>query len=349
MNNQILHEPLVSVCIPTYNTEEVIIQTLNSAINQTYRNLEILIVDNASTDSTYELVKQVSDPRIVLHRNESNLGGEQNWNRCIKMASGDYIIVFHNDDVYMPQMIEKQIKAFQTNPSIGAVFTQATIINDRDEKIGECNLLSRLSNKGIYQFPELFICVLEYGNFLLTPSCMVKGQLYKELVPFDFDRFGASSDLDMWFRILERQPVAILDEKLMCYRISNKRGAHLDKRVGTEETQSFIVLDHYLSTIANEFEVSPDTLGKYEFRRALDKIMRALKYTAKGDPIEGKKLLRGAISVAAFRGATRNILKPKLLSLWICGILILISGPLMGHLAKILYRILRIIWERRLA
>ena len=133
-------QPLVSICIPTYNVEKTVVQTVQSVLNQTYHNLEILVVDNASTDDTLTLLQKFDDPRITIHKNSKNIGAEQNFSQCIQLANGEYIAIFHADDLYMPDMVQKQVEAFEDNPTISAVFTLAKLINSHGEAIGESKL-----------------------------------------------------------------------------------------------------------------------------------------------------------------------------------------------------------------
>ena len=87
---------IVTVC---FNSEKTIERTLNSVLDQTYKNIEIIIVDNCSSDKTYDLLKTFNDPRIKLYRNNKNLGMCENWNECLKYAKGDYIQYLHGDDI----------------------------------------------------------------------------------------------------------------------------------------------------------------------------------------------------------------------------------------------------------
>ena len=105
--------PLVSVCIPAYNAERTIGAALSSVLKQTYSRMEVLVVDNASEDRTVAVVIEFDDPRIRLHQNRTNLGGEGNFTRCVQLATGDYIAVFHADDIYLPDIVSRQIQAFQ--------------------------------------------------------------------------------------------------------------------------------------------------------------------------------------------------------------------------------------------
>ena len=331
------NQPLVSICVPTYNAERTLMSTIQSILHQTYQNLEVLVVDNASTDNTSNLLGQISDPRLVTRTNERLIDGHANWSKCIQLATGEYIAVFHADDLYLPDMVERQVRAFHDNPSVGAVFTMASIINDRDEIIGQAKLPAKLKGKRVYHFPEMFLSILENGNFLICPSCMVRDTLYKELAPFDVDRFRTSTDLDMWLRILEKGPIAVLDEKLMSYRVSTTHGSYQWPFVRTEEADFFRVMDYHLSVKSGVPDIPRSVLHKYEFQRSLDKIVRAINYLNKRESTEAKRLLRESVSTSAFRGATRRIGRPRTVAFWLCGILLLGSGHLRPYLAKSLH------------
>jgi glycosyltransferase involved in cell wall biosynthesis len=335
------NQPLVSICLPTYNAERTVMSTLQSILNQTYHNLEILVVDNASTDNTMSLLRQVNDSRVVIHKNERNIGAEANFSRCIELASGEYIAIFHADDLYLPNMVEKQVRVFHDNPSVGAVFTMANLINDRDDIIGESKLPAELRGKRVFHYPEIFFGILGNGNFLMCPSSMVRGKLYKELAPFDGQRFGTSADLDMWLRILEKAPITVLDEKLMGYRISTTHGVYQFRFFHTEEADFFKVMDYHLSVKSGVLDIPGSVLNKYEFQRSLDKIMRAINHLNEGESAEARRLLRESVSTRAFRGATRSIGRPKAVAFWLCGILLLGSGHFRRYLAKSLRWLMR--------
>ena len=321
--NKVLAQPLVSICVPTYNTEKTVVSTLHSILGQTYRNLEILVVDNASTDNTLALLQQFNDPRIVIHQNERNIGAEANFSKGIRLSTGEYIAIFHADDLYLPNIVEKQVRALQKNPSAGAVFTLARCINDRGEPIRKGRLPVKLRGKGIYHFSEIFIHMLEDGNFLMSPSCMVRGKLYKKLMPFDAVSFGVHADFDMWLRILEKSPIVILEEELMCYRISNERGSYPYRYSRTEQATFFKVMDYHLSFKSDILNIPNNTLGKYKFQKSLDRITRAVNCLVKDRPEEAKKLLKQSLSGAPFRAVVGGFRNPKLLAFWIFGIVLL--------------------------
>src|SRR5258707_14578068 len=93
-------QPLVSICISAYNVERYLRDTLDSVLNQTYRNIEVILLDNGSIDGTYDVARSFSDERLRLLRIESNIGGYQGMNKVIRLARGELIAVYHSDDIY---------------------------------------------------------------------------------------------------------------------------------------------------------------------------------------------------------------------------------------------------------
>jgi glycosyltransferase involved in cell wall biosynthesis len=311
-------EPLVSICIPVYNADKTIEDTLNSILEQSYENLEILVVDNASQDHTPEIIAGFKDSRIKRYRNPTNIGGERNWNRCIELASGKYIAIFHADDIYRPTMIEKQVRIMEKNPFVGAVFTKSYHINEDNEVIGVHNFPNDLSNKNSYNFEEVFLSIMGSFNFLMCPSAMLRGTVYKELAPFNYERFGTSADLDMWFRVLERYTIAVLDEKLMCYRISKSQGTYAINRFRTSEADYFKVMDFYLAKKFKIEEIPKSIINNYELQKMRDKRNCAMSYLYKGQPTEGRTLLyREFFSLDAIIYLMKKIPRIRYLSLWV--------------------------------
>ena len=128
-------QPKVSICIPTYNGEAFIEETIKSAIAQTYPNIELIVSDDGSTDRTIAIAQSFqsqtsADFRIILHR---NYGLSQNWNFCISQAKGEYIKFLFQDDLLEPECIEKMVAVAQQNPEIGMVFSPRGITIAADE------------------------------------------------------------------------------------------------------------------------------------------------------------------------------------------------------------------------
>ena len=119
MQNSQHQEPLVSICIPVFNGEKTIAKTIDSILNQTYKNIEIFVVDNCSSDSTVKIVREFTDARIHLILNDTHLPcAEYNLNRCFQHARGEFMAIFHADDIYLPHMVSRQVETFKKYPGV---------------------------------------------------------------------------------------------------------------------------------------------------------------------------------------------------------------------------------------
>jgi glycosyltransferase involved in cell wall biosynthesis len=123
--------PTVSVIIPTYNRAHLIGRSIQSVLDQTYRAFEIIVVDDGSTDNTYEMVKRFNDERIRYIKHDTNKGVASARNTGIKVARGKYIGFHDSDDECLPEKLEKQIGVFETAPSqVGVVYTDMLRISE---------------------------------------------------------------------------------------------------------------------------------------------------------------------------------------------------------------------------
>ena len=103
--------PKVSVCIPTYNRPDFLRQAIESVLAQTFSDYELIISDNASEDSTTDLISSFKDRRIIYIRKEKNIGAIDNFNSCLAAAKGEYITIFHDDDIMLPDNLAFKVEA----------------------------------------------------------------------------------------------------------------------------------------------------------------------------------------------------------------------------------------------
>ncbi len=204
MSNQ---TPKVSIILPTYNRAYIIEKAIQSVLNQTYQDFELIIVDDGSTDNTEEIIKklQEKDKRIRYIKLETNKGAAAARNEGIKIAHGKYITFQDSDDEWLPEKLEKQMKIFETTPEDIIVYTGFWRI-DGDEKtyIPDINI----SNREGYIHKELL-----KGNFVGTPSILLKKETLEKVALFDecLQRF---QDWDLVFRLSEYYNFKLIDEPL---------------------------------------------------------------------------------------------------------------------------------------
>jgi glycosyltransferase involved in cell wall biosynthesis len=135
--------PLVTISIPTYNRADAFLrQSITSALNQTYKNIEVLVSDNASTDDTKSVIKSISDKRIKYHRHSQNIGANNNFNACVELARGDYFVLLPDDDLLDHDFVSSCLKAVDKQPGAGVIFTGTRVID------GDGSVLSESLNRG---------------------------------------------------------------------------------------------------------------------------------------------------------------------------------------------------------
>lgn len=243
----------VTICIPIYNNENTISKTLDSILNQTYKNLKIKIFDNASTDRTVEIINNYVKKfdNVELFINHINIGAEANFSKCINASDGDYTAIFHADDVYMKNIIEEQVHFLNKNIHCLAVSTNAEIINQFDQITGRQFLPVELQSSEYieFSFNELFNLVLRYGNIITCPSVMVRTNIYKNNIKeWRGATFSTAADLDVWLRISMIGKFGIINKPLMLYRLSMESYSYRIDSLCNRFNKSdlFLVLDYYI-------------------------------------------------------------------------------------------------------
>jgi glycosyltransferase involved in cell wall biosynthesis len=209
----VLSEPLVSVITPAYNRLHYIERTINSVLNQTYCNVEYIIVDDGSTDGTYELLCQFEKQgriRLLCHDKRKNRGQSISINFGLKKAKGDYIAILDSDDLFHPDKLRLQVEFLQNNSKIGMVYGQGIAI---DEFENELYMLFPPTHQETND-PNLLLM----DCYIPSPGvCLARKSVY-EKVGFFEEKFRAGQDHDMAIRIMEQVRIAYLPEVSFYYR-----------------------------------------------------------------------------------------------------------------------------------
>lgn len=281
--------PLVSICIPTYNNAKYLRESLDSIVNQTYPNKEIIVSDNASIDNTEKIVKEyVEKYKVKYYKNEKNIGAEANFTRCIELANGEFIAIYHSDDIYDKEIIARQVEYLNGHLNSGAVSTLAYDI-DEEGKVFNCKAIPSELNKVNnceYNFEEIFRTIMKYGNFLVCPSFMVRADIYKnEIKMYRYEMFKTSSDLDVWFHILRKHNIGILPYNLMSYRHSKTQGSYQNRNRVNEFSDFFLVMEYYLSKewVIKKIHSINIYMEYYNFLKRRNELVRALFLLTKGN------------------------------------------------------------------
>lgn len=197
-----MENELVSILIPVYNRVTLVGETIDSAINQIYKNIEIIIVDNCSTDGTWELINSYAakDTRIRIFQNEENIGPVKNWKRCIDEAKGEYAKILFSDDLMAENFIEETVKVFDTETAF--ILAPYNIFNTENVR-----------NVSLYGEGSIYLTINEYlsdilllnkWKYAVSPTAALFRLQDLKLsflldIPndnqLDFNRYGAGNDL----------------------------------------------------------------------------------------------------------------------------------------------------------
>jgi glycosyltransferase involved in cell wall biosynthesis len=210
--------PTVSVCIPAYNAARYLEGSLASVLGQTLADFELVVVDDHSTDATASIVRSFTDARLRYVRNELRLGMVGNWNRCLELARGRYVCLFHQDDLMMPDNLEVKIRMLEENPDIGLVHSNAQLIGPSGELVAEQWLSNpTAADDGVHAGLPYLRRLLTGVNLVCCPSVVARRDCYERLGGFD-GRLPYTADWEMWMRIAAFHDVGYVLRPLVQYR-----------------------------------------------------------------------------------------------------------------------------------
>jgi glycosyltransferase involved in cell wall biosynthesis len=202
--------PCISVIMPVYNCENFIFEAVNSILQQTYSDFELLIIDDASTDNTVSIIEQINDYRIILIKKDSNTGYTNSLNIGLKIAKGKYIARMDGDDISLPLRFEKQVNCLEQNSDIAV-----------------CGTWYQLSGTNIiHQHPskseDIKLALLECCS-LGHPTVMFCKSIIDEYA-LEYDRnMEPAEDYDLWVKIIRHKKIVNIPEVLLLYRLHSNQ------------------------------------------------------------------------------------------------------------------------------
>ncbi len=209
-------EPLVSVCIPAYNNAAYIRETIDSVLNQTYPNLELIICDDKSKDDTAAVIEKIKDDRIKLYKNEKNLGMAGNWNNCLFKCSGEFIKLICADDTLAPDCLEKEVKALMEHPT--------AVLAESDTKLFDLNgkrkgFYKRYKTSGLTDGRKIARAGLFVKNYFGAPLANTFRRSALETVGGFDSWYTYILDYDFWVQLACMGDVYIIHEPLNYFRV----------------------------------------------------------------------------------------------------------------------------------
>jgi glycosyltransferase involved in cell wall biosynthesis len=201
--------PLISIIIPTYQSAQFLPQSIESILNQTFKDFEVIVVDDGSTDSTSEVLNNyIPQIRVISQKNQ---GPSIARNTGIRASSGVFLAFLDADDFWISDKLEKQIRLLEENYELGLIFTNALILYNQ---ISKGTIFDLVTPKSGWVEKDLFqINFMPMSTILVRRSCLERVGLFDENLP-------PCEDYDLWLRISHLYPVAFISEPLAYYRIS---------------------------------------------------------------------------------------------------------------------------------
>jgi glycosyltransferase involved in cell wall biosynthesis len=207
-----------------YNHEKFVAQSIESVLNQTYQNWELIIVDNASTDRSKERIENKinGDSRIVFLPQPYNKLVSLGTNIAIEKSVGEFIAILSADDFFASQKIEEQLKYMQNN-DLDLSFTWIQTVNDRSEE-ASLDVQNWFNRPQVKDAHEILYNYFSFINSTCAPTALIKSSILVDTQLFDH-RLLQTQDFEFWIRILQKtQKVSILHEKLTYYRVLEDGG-----------------------------------------------------------------------------------------------------------------------------
>ncbi|WP_195880820.1 glycosyltransferase family 2 protein [Methylomonas albis] len=230
--------PTVSVCIPTFRGEAHIGAAIESVLNQSFTNYELIVIDDNSPDKTWQIVSSYQDERIKYIKNSENLGPEGNWNKCLAEAKGKYLKLLPHDDTLAADCLRQQVEVLDEDVKeiIALVFCARHIVDCNEKTIATRGY--RGGRQGVVSGGDTIKkCVRLGTNLIGEPGAVLfRKSLADKVGPFD----GGISyiiDLDYWFRLLLHGDAYYIDKPLASFRVA---AGSWSIDIGSRQSQDFI-------------------------------------------------------------------------------------------------------------
>ena len=242
----------VSVVLTSYNHEEFLRESIDSVLQQTYKDFELIIVDDCSTDCSWDIIDSYTDERIIKIRNPINLRTDGTYHVIMNVAAGEYIAIQHSDDVWESEKLEKEVAYLDGHPHVAAVFTYVKTIDENSEEYKDSDgfyyKVFDQPNRSRYEWLNYFF---NFGNCLCHPSSLIRKSAFEEDIHNLYD-FGLAQipDLAKWVRICLKHNIYIIPERLTRFRIQND-GKNTSGNRPDAMIRSSIELFHFLKLYLN--------------------------------------------------------------------------------------------------
>jgi len=215
-------KPLISICMPNYNYEKFIKEAIESILAQTYTDFELIIVDDASTDNSVEIIKSIKDPRIKLYQNESNIFMFPTINKAIRLAKGEIVTIIHSDDMYKKNFLEEIVNTYNIYPDKKVFITGVDFYHSDD---GYSVPWYPYENGGIISKKEVLLRLGDSNNIGNSVNVAIHKDAVNKVGYFT-NIYKYIGDFDYWLRLAEEFDFVYIPKILANYRIHGSNITH---------------------------------------------------------------------------------------------------------------------------
>jgi len=241
----------VTVFMPVYNAELYLKQAIDSVLNQTYKEFELLIIEDASTDHSLQILKSYSDPRIEIYLNEKNMGISYTRNRGLELCNTEYMALLDDDDIAMPYRLEHEVKYLDEHPDVQVVGGHQRQIDEFGNDLNK--------QWSVYLNPKYIKAYLMTGNTVVNGSAMFRKKfINKNHIRYHEQCYGAE-DYRFWVECSLKGKIANLDEVMLLWRTGHGNETNRANEYNLKERIAFMNSVHNFALRENGF-----ILGEYE-------------------------------------------------------------------------------------
>jgi glycosyltransferase involved in cell wall biosynthesis len=304
--------PRVTVLLAVKDGEPWVERAIASVLEQTFRDFELLVVDDGSTDGTAAIAEGTGDPRVRVIRNERNIGQVPSLNRGLREARGEYIARLDHDDWCLPTRLERQVEVLDRDASVGLVGCWLRLVDAEGRPVGAMHAT-------LDSFVEFLYATLVMRVLVSHPAAMYRREPVLEAGGYD-ETTGPSEDKDLWRKLaLRRIEARIVPEELVVYRL---HGGQLSQtQAAYQQHIDGVSQDHFLEVLAPDVDVRPVRLlladdpafwrenaspeAAQVALEGLDAVLAGARTTLRLDDrevAELERLIRGRVASVARRG-----------------------------------------------
>lgn len=306
----------ISVIMPVHNTEKYVDRAIESILNQTYWDFELIVIDDASTDKSLDIVNHYKnlDPRIVIFTNKTNQGISRSRNIGLQNARGEFIAVMDSDDVSHPERFEKQIDYLNAHPKIGVIGANYTVVDEN----GIAYRTSKLPES-----PPQIWWTMFFSNSIAHSSAMIRRSILVDRKITYSEEFSCAVDYDLFFQIMRYSPMVNLPDSLFLYRQHGKNISKtnrsdqefIDATITRSHTQDYLTFqlpENYGSALKDYRNIKTKK-DAYNICRAMTGLYRKVKVFNPDMTLEDEQFIKTDYSSRVYKLWKHQLTNPLIL------------------------------------